>query len=269
MLVNISKAKRVLDRKGPKGLATAIKRQVLRRIRPPIHSAFRNVYLNTRNYPNVSAGDKLYPIEDPEPNWRSHDERWSRVVDRFEHREALQNGRALTVSEKTQDLSERVSWEGSDSLSIDVDADKSDRWVWLALDPEQHSWKDFRWEFDVTRHSEFRELQFGFRYNGFYNRHRFQHEYGKWRYEKVSNGAFYKHYDTQPFEMELGREYHVAIQAVDNRYTLEVDGQLIIEEVDFANSFPRGSCAIILWDDDEDVPIQADIRNMTVTEFTK
>lgn len=264
---SLSKASKIWKEGDTKELIDRAWHQISKDVLPPIHSARKQVYQQIKNRPSFSEGRDLYPKSDTSSEWISHNEEWERVVHRFKHREALQNERALTVSDETQNLSDRVSWNNQSSLIIDVPPEKADRWVWLALDPDKHSWRDFRWEFDVSRKSDFRELQFGFRYNGFYNRHRFQHEYGKLRYEKVHNGAFQKHYQAEPFEMELGREYHFAIEAIGNWFTLTVDGEKIIEEIDFAGDFPRGSCAIILWEDGSEVPIQAEIRNIKVTEL--
>ncbi len=67
--------------------------------------------------------------------------------------------------------------------------------------------------------------------------------------------------------MEIGKKYHFTIEAVGNWFTLNVDGETIIEEFDFEGDFPYGSCAIILWDKGDDTPIQANISNMEVTEL--
>ncbi|WP_157224632.1 hypothetical protein [Natronococcus occultus] len=209
----------------------------------------------------------MYPLEDQDPNWTYHNEEWDRVVDRWEHRRLLQENRCLTVFDSEQQPDERVTWNNNSEFSVDVPAGKADRWVYLYLDPVEHIWRNFKWEFVVSRQSQFKELQFGFRYHDFYNRYRFRHQDSHFHYDTVLNGEFYNSQNKVPYPMKTGAEYHVTIQAIDNQFSLTVNGQTILNEVDFLRRFPRGSCAIILWEDDDITPIRAKIHSLEVTEI--
>ena len=210
----------------------------------------------------------LWPRQSDHPaaRWVYRNEDWGRVVDRWEHRRALQQGEALLV----EDLEQRPAVGVRvvpDSIRAAVEAGGRERWVYLYIDPQQNLWRDFRWSFRARRGSEFRELQFGFRYVDFYNRYRFRHQDDCLYFDIVCNGAFYNSIQRIPFVMNLGQDYFFEIEARGNRFTLTVDGVLSIDERDSLNLFPRGSAAVILFQDDGRSPIAASIEDIRVVEI--
>ena len=238
--------------------------RALRRVGYSLIRTIGRMLYSTRGW---KQGATLYPLELESCGWVFHDERWNRVIHRHEHRRALSQERSLTVLDHPQEFSSALCWDGCEKLSVNVPDGQPDRWVYLYLDPIQHKWRNFRWELAVARDSDFRELQFGFRYADFYNRYRFRHEDDHWFFDIVSNGKFYNSIGWRYSPMKLGREYHVVIQAVNNRFSLTVDGVVLLDEFDFANLFPHGSAAIILWEDHSTPRIEARLRNLRVVEL--
>lgn len=238
------------------------------------HYAKRMVYavarglarrLSKRN--DRADGVVLYPLQTEGSGWIFHDEKWVRVIHRWEHRRVLQQGRSLTVFDNTQASGKELRWENPETLSVDVPASRADRWIYLYLNPTEHLWRDFRWEFVVSLDSDFQELQFGFRYIDFYNRYRIRYEGGYFCYDVVLNGAFYNNFGRRYFPMELAREYHITLYVRGRRFVLMVGDKVILDEFDFANHFPRGSVAIILWEIKHTPPIRAKLRNMKIVEI--
>lgn len=209
----------------------------------------------------------LFPSREGAGEWVYHDEEWVRVLGRFEHRQLLQEGRALVVRDNHQKPTGEVVLGSDGSVEADVAARTQQEWVWLHLDPAEHSWRDVRWEFTVRRDTNFRELQFGFRYVDFYNRYRFRHEDGHLHFDIVVNGRFENSVTRVPFEMTLGRDYRWVIGVQDNRFVLWIDDELLMDEVDGRRLFPRGSIAVILWENDGQTPIRASVREMRVIEL--
>jgi hypothetical protein len=201
----------------------------------------------------------------PAAHWTYHDEHWVRVVHRWAHRKVLSEGRALVVEDDIQQPSGNVK-VSSTSISANVAADGSERWVYLYIDPRQNMWRNFRWRMTLRRDSEFRELQLGFRYIDFYNRYRFRHEDSRLIFDIVHEGACYNGIHETPFPMVLGRDYRFEIEARENRFLLSVDGVQLLDEVDPLGLFPRGSVAVILWQDDRQTAIRALFNNMEVVE---
>jgi hypothetical protein len=210
----------------------------------------------------------LFPLPDPEKHggWIFRDENWVRVIHRDEHRRLLREGRALTVSDNAQEPGEEVRCDADGSVRADLAVRTRQAWVWLYLDPSRHSWRNFRWEFTVRRDSEFRELQFGFRYQDFYNRYRFRQEDDHLHFDIAVNGAFRNSIHRVPFQMVLGRSYRFAIEARDDRFVLVVDGTVMLDETDPAELFPRGSIAIIFWENDGMTPVKAAVTDISVVE---
>lgn len=211
----------------------------------------------------------LYPIgeEGLGGGWVYHDETWVRVIHRFEHRRLLREGRALVVKDNQQPMSDEVVCRADGSIWADVAPHTQQEWVWLHLDPSQNLWKDFRWEFTARRDTPFRELQFGFRYVDFYNRYRFRHEGDYLHFDIVVNGAFWNSIHQVPFVMEIGRKYRWRIEARDNRFILAIDGVVLLDELDKRRLFPRGSIAVIFWEDDARTPIRASITDNNAIEI--
>lgn len=210
----------------------------------------------------------LFPVPGaPLGGWTFHDERWARIAHRWEHRRLLRQGRALVVDDERQEPSAGVVCSEDGSIAVDIQADGGERWVWLHLDPGRNLWRNFRWEFTARRDSRFRELQFGFRYNDFYNRYRFRHEADSLHFDIVANGRFRNGIHRKPFRMEPGRDHRYAIEARDDRFILTVDGSVVLDEVDGRQRFPRGSIAIVLWENDGRTPIRATITDIRAWEL--
>lgn len=225
--------------------------------------------MRLRSMPSLPEREPLYPRGDEGPGggWIFHDETWVRVIHRFEHRRLLREGRALVVRDSRQPLSPEVICGADGSIRADVAPNTQQEWVWLHLDPGQNSWRNFRWEFTVRRDTDFRELQFGFRYVDFYNRYRFRYEDGRLHFDIVVNGMFWNSLSSVPFRMEPGREYRWRIEALDHRFTLAIDGQTLLDEIDRKRLFPRGSIAVIFWEDDAATPIRASINDHRAVEI--
>lgn len=262
----LADANAIRREEGMRALLNATADFVPRYTRHQVYRARRNLFRAMQGQPSATTGRTLYPPK-ADVNWSYHDERWERVINRWEHRRQLQEGRALTVCDEPQNPGDRLTWHDDCSLSVDVPADSKDRWVYLSLDPRTHSWRNFRWEFQVTRKTPFKELQFGFRYRDFYNRYRFRHQNNHFNYDVVANGAFDNGIGRVQYPMELGRSYNVQIQAIGNRFSLVLNGETILDEFDFDRRYPRGSCAIILWEDDDETPIQASIDDIRIVEL--
>ncbi|WIV68827.1 hypothetical protein [Natrialbaceae archaeon AArc-T1-2] len=240
-----------------------------RTVKRNAYSIRKNFHKRLKSESKWTVGKTLYPLENQDPNWTYHTEDWERVVNRWEHRRALREGRSLTVLDNTQHPKERLTWDGDDAFSVDVPAGKEDRWVYLYLDRVEHSWRNFQWEFVVSRESQFKELQFGFRYHDFYNRYRFRHQDNHFHYDIVLNGDFHNSLNKTPCVMSNNEEHHVVIQSIENEFILKVDGEVLLKDIDFSRYFRRGSCAIILWEDDDVTPIQAKLHSMKVQELVE
>ena len=213
---------------------------------------------------------RLFPREDRDSRqeWVCRDERWSRVIHRWDHRRRLQQGLPLDVQDEplrpVHGL--EVDSEGN-NIRVDVPAEGRERWVYMHLDAATHPWNNYRWRFTACRNSPFREFQFAFRYVDFYNRYRIRHEAGRLRFDIVRKGRFHLDITTLPFEMQIGREYRFEVEVRDRRFLISVDDRLVFDEVDPFDLFPRGPVAIILWEDDEQTDIRATVRDIEVVEI--
>lgn len=222
-------------------------------------------FFRKRAYSEIAC---LFPIDCPqELPWLFYSERHLRVVDRWVHRRMLQEGRSLSLVDEEIRLPDDVS-VGKDYVHALTVVDGGDRWVYFYLDPVSFVWRNFVWRFTVTRGSNFRELQFGFRYRDFYNRYRFRHENDAFHFDIVRNGKFYNEIEKRLFVMEIGREYDFCIRVTGRRFSLFVDGVELVVAVDPEGLFPEGSVAVILWEDDGITPIDTRVSHIQVTELT-
>jgi len=213
-------------------------------------------------------GDILYPYsKNHKDKWVYHDENWCKVIDRWKHREAIEKNRSLTLFETQQNSNNRIKWKGDNNLKIKSDEKKADRWVYLHLTVGEHYWRNYKWSFEISRSTDFKELQFGFRYQGFYNRYRFRYQDSAFHYDIVLNGRFYNSISVCPFKMEKENEYKIDIIIKDNRFILKIDNKVLLDEYDFMNCFSHGPCAIILWEEECYPPIKSEIDNMSVVEL--
>lgn len=209
----------------------------------------------------------LYPTVHGSSAWVYHDENWIRVIRRWEHRRALQEGRSLTVVDNNQEVGLGINWDGPSTIEVNLPEGRPDRWAYLYLDPTVYKWRNYRWEFKVIRYSEFQELQFGFRYVDFYNRYRIRYESGYMSFDIVRNGAFYNDLGKRRIELEVGREYQMSLVVCGSRFMFFVDGEKVLDEVDIAAHFRHGSIAMILWESKQSPRVHAQIREMKVHEL--
>ncbi len=206
-------------------------------------------------YPSASAG-----------TWAFHDEKWVRIASRWEHRRALQSGRSLNVIDNQQIPDPRYVQIDASSIRVEIPAYGRDRWVYLCLDPGEHYWRNYVWSMTVTRESEFRELQFAFRYIDFYNRYRLRHEAGFLWYDIVANGRFCNGIARARYDMKLGRSYEFELRILRSMVSCVVDGRIVFSAADWRDRFPRGSVAIILFEPDSTIPIRARIESIAIRE---
>jgi len=211
----------------------------------------------------------LFPVENPYSlTWIYHSENWDKVKYRFAHRNKLRKGLSLNVLDAHEPIPSFLKFDRSLSdLSIDTMTDGKDKWVYLYLNPAEYIWRNYTINFECTRNSDFRELQFGFRYNDFYNRYRVRHESGYFYIDKVLNGRFYNGLRRRKFVMEVNKYYNFTISCIDAYFTFYVDNEIILEYYDITKSFNRGSFAMIFWEDDRKTPIQCNIKNLQIHEL--
>lgn len=213
-------------------------------------------------------GDILYPCSKNHKNkWVYHDENWCKVIDRWKHRKEIEKNRSLTLFETQQNPSNRIEWASDRNLTINSDENKADRWVYLHLTVNEHYWRNYKWSFEISRSTDFKELQFGFRYQDFYNRYRFRYQNNAFHYDIVLNGNFYNSISRCPFKIKKGNKYQIDIVVFDNRFILKVNDKVLLDEYDFMNHFSHGPCAIILWEEEREPSIKSEIKNMNVVEL--
>src|SRR5690606_29253423 len=99
--------------------------------------------------------------------------------------------------------------------------------------------------------------------------YRFRHEDQTMFFDVVTNGKFCNGCAQQPFFMELGRDYHVEIKAMGRHFVIYIYGIQVISAVDPNNTFPEGSIAVILWEDDGETPISTCIDQIKSIELIK
>jgi hypothetical protein len=199
--------------------------------------------------------------------WIFHDERWIRIEKRWPHRGALAAGAPLRIADNPQELTDEVRLSVDGSIRFDGAAETADEWLYLYLDPREFSWVDFRWTFRVKVLAPFRELQFGFRYQDFYNRYRYRFENDSVFFDKVVNGQFQNAFGSAGCALELDRWYEVRIDIVRNNFRLYLDGKLMLNDWDFDKYFKRGSIAIILWEDNGKTSLSAVIDRLRVRQL--
>lgn len=264
----LSSAREILKEDGIVELFYEIFEFVKRQIILILYSLRRDMMNCIESQVFLTEGKTLYPLEERHfGEWRYHDENWIRVINRWDHRSELKAGKSLTIFDNQQDFTNRISWSGNENFTVDIPSGKDDRWAYLYLDPIQHHWRNFRWEFDLFRISDYKELQFGFRYRDFYNRYRFRYQDEAFHYDIVLNGEFFNSISVHPFKLEMNKKYHIVIEVVKNQFRLIINGETLLKEYDFNKHFSHGSCAIILWEDCSDPPIVTQINKMNVVEL--
>jgi len=198
--------------------------------------------------------------------WVFYDETWAHVVNRWEFRRALADGKPVTVTDPPRPLPAEVRISPKGLIAVDGAA-APDKWFYLYLDPQSCSWSNYSWKLRLRRLSDFKELQLAFRYQDFYNRYRYRFQDGKLCFDMVVNGQFRADLSVISCPLEIGRSYDVEIRAVGSRFECWVDGRLMSRDYDPENRFPAGPIAVILWEDDGVTPIRAELALQTVTEL--
>jgi polysaccharide transporter, PST family len=199
--------------------------------------------------------------------WTIQDERWSRVVHRTEHRGLVKRGHTVVVDDDSPDYAHPDLHVEADGFAVRGEGSTRDEWFYMFLEPRDYDLADFRWRFRFRRDSDFREIQFGIRYRDFYNRYRFRIEEGFLFFDVVEGGEFTNALGRVPCHLEIGRWYDVQIDAVGNHFAFSLDGQQRLLTVDFKNRFPRGSVAIILWDNSA-IPVRAAFSDLALDSLS-
>lgn len=196
--------------------------------------------------------------------WVFHDENWVRVIHRFEHRRRLAEGLRLNVVDNQQEFTEEVLFLEDGTIKFDGKTETNDEWIYLFLDPAKYQWDNYSWKFSIRRNTHFKEFQFGFRYQDFYNRYRYRLQDNHIYFDKVVNGKFYNAFGSAPFHMDLGGWYDVIIDVYKNNFKFYVNEVLIMNDFDFVKNFTAGSIAIILWENNGVTNIKASVGPMSV-----
>jgi hypothetical protein len=201
--------------------------------------------------------------------WTFHDENWIRVRNRWKDRPVVAAGLPLNVIDNLQEPTEEVKLLNDGSILFDGKTQTNDEWLILYLDPQEYQWNNFSWSFPIRRDTYFREFQFAFRYQDFYNRYRFRFENDYIYFDKHIKGVFYSGFSSVPFHMDLGIPYNVRIDAYRNNFRCYINGTLMMNEFDFDNTLPIGSIAIILWEKDGVTDMKATVGPMCVRQLLK
>jgi len=199
--------------------------------------------------------------------WILHDERWERIVHRFEDRKMMLKNLPVNRNDDSQELTDELEFLNDGTINFFGKTESKEEWLYLHLDPWRYPWDNYRMAFQFKRETNFRELQFGFRYQDFYNRYRYRFENNHIFFDKVINGRFYNALSATPFPMQLGRFYKVTIDVFENRFKCFVDDTLMSIDYDFYNDFPKGSIAIILWENDSSTNIAGSLKLLKVHEL--
>lgn len=141
----------------------------------------------------------------------------------------------------------------------------SDEWDYIYLDAERYGFRDCSWSLRFRRHTTFREYAFNFRYQDFDNRYRYRFEDDKIFFDKKVAGVWTNNIASCPFPMISGQWYDLRIDAARSLSRCYVDGELRMENVD--TDLEWGSVCIILWEDDGETPISAEIGVSVVREL--
>jgi hypothetical protein len=196
--------------------------------------------------------------------WVFHDEHWNRVKNRWKDRAQVAAGLPLETTDNPQEPTDEVRFLRDGSIVFEGKAQTASEWLILYLDPRHYCWDDFSWCFPIRRDSDFRELQFAFRYRDFYNRYRFRFENDRIFFDTHIKGVFNNNFDSVPFHMKRGVVYHVRIDAYGNNFRCYIDGALMMNAFDFRNALPTGSIAMILWEDGGSMSIKASVERICV-----
>lgn len=201
--------------------------------------------------------------------WIFHDENWVRVKHRSAHRRMVAAGSPLRITDNMQEPTKEVTFLEDGTMRFDGKTETMDEWICLYLDPQKYQWDNYSWKFSIQRDTYFREFQFAFRYQDFYNRYRFRFENDYIYFDKHIKGVFYSGLNSVPFHMDLRVPYDVRIDAYGNNFRCYISGTLMMNEFDFDNTLPIGSIAIILWEKNGVTDMKAAVGPMCVYQLLK
>jgi len=135
-----------------------------------------------------------------------------------------------------------------------------DDWIYFYI--MDYSQKNYELKFDAVFNTEFREIQWGFRYYDFYNRYRFRIENDELHFDVVHKGQFYNSLRTEPFKIIVDEIYKFSIVVKDNKFSFVSNGNVVMTITDELLLFNKGSVAIILWDDSGNSNIKCAYNNI-------
>ena len=229
------------------------------------HQRFlRRFAADSVNHVVYSEGPPIYDHDAVVERMVYRDESWSVVQNRFTNRRRLFYGLPIINSVSGELDKDKVLYDGKvvrcNSSGIE------NNWIYLYLD--DNTIRDYVFSFDAMFENHFREIQFGFRYQGFYNRYRFRIEDGAIRFDLVKRGTFINNVKVEPFEVEYGRDYGFEIVVIGKRLQVNIEGVPRISVSDPLGSFRRGGVAIILWDDNTR-PLRARFADLSVRALVR
>lgn len=173
----------------------------------------------------------------------------------------------MDAIDASQAMTEEVVTGPGGSMRIRARAVTTDEWVYLYAESAAPRWFDYSWKVTFQCHTAFKELQFGFRYQDFYNRYRYRFQDGHLSFDVVTNGQFVADLSRVPCRIVLGRQYELEIRIIRNVFECWIDGVRISTDYDPSNRFPHGGVALILWEDDGHTDIAMDVERSTVTSL--
>jgi hypothetical protein len=224
-------------------------------------NALRRAVAGTAPWPETAA--TLVPAG--ASDWRFHDERWSHVRERWANRARLAEKLSVEADGPGQPVTAEVVFPEAGAVQVRCTPETHDEWAYVVLAPDLMPGADFVWRLRFRKLTAFRELQFGFRYQDFYNRYRYRLEAGRVHLDHVVNGRFRNSLSSARLDLVPGRWYELCIAVRGNRSRCYVDGRLVLDDFDPDRRFAGGSLAVIMWEDDGKTAIAADIEDMSVT----
>jgi hypothetical protein len=192
------------------------------------------------------------------------DETWPRVQNRVEDRLSIFHGKGV-ASADTQATSDKLTLH--DTYVRFESRGVPDDWIWIEV--ADKGLTDYVWQFDFVAFDKFREIQFAFRYQGFYDRYRFRLDGGLLHFDILYRGMFINSIVTRPFDVEIGRVYNFRIGALSNRYFLEIDNCVQMVVSDPASLYSSGGVAFIFWDATGSADLVGEVRNVAIHSISK
>jgi hypothetical protein len=197
--------------------------------------------------------------------WIAHDKSWERISKRHEHRrQIIAGGIPPEVPDGAMGNPESLTMDAH-SMAFSTPSGIEDNWCYLYLEGSAREWADSRLEFTFVKETDFREIQFGFRYQDFYNRYRFRIERGWLSFDIVRNAEFTNCVQRTRCHLENGREYRIAIDSKGDEHIFWLDGVPLLRCRESKSYFDKGSLTLIFWDNDRR-PIDVAIRDLRVIE---